>query len=101
MTTTNELRTELDEGSARTMQHRYQIGNDSEGYHDGAHTKCEAFRVAMRLANVTSEPAWVYDRMAHVGAAQQWTFQPGWDVRHAARAVPLVDLVRAAKETDR
>jgi hypothetical protein len=78
------------------MQHRYQVGNDSEGYHDGAHTKHEAFRMAMQLANVTSEPCWVYDRMAHVGAAQQWTFAPGWNPQHAARAVLPADLVRTA-----
>ena len=78
------------------MQHRYQIGNDSEGYHDGAHTKREAFRMAMRVANVTGEPYWVYDRMAHVGAEQQWTLSPGWDVRHATRAVVPPDLVRSA-----
>lgn len=78
------------------MQHRYQIGNDSEGYQEGAHTKREAFRMAMLLAKLTGEPHWVFDRMAHIGAEQQWTFQPNWAVRHAAGAVLPADLVRTS-----
>ena len=57
------------------MQHRFEVGNTSVGLYETARTWALAEEAMRRLLKeCPDEPATMYDRMAHVGAIQMYTY---------------------------